>query len=115
MSPSKVLNVEFDKFYNIVNGEKRGSDNIHHGINPTSGQELWDVPIGSDKDLNDAVVAAQKAFPAWRETPVEKRKELLQKFCELIGQYSDELTTLLCKETGKPVRVDMHIWMDRTD
>ncbi|KAJ4292682.1 hypothetical protein N0V90_009345 [Kalmusia sp. IMI 367209] len=102
MSPSKVLNVDFDKFYNIVDGKQRGSDNIHHGINPTTGQKLWDVPIGSEKDLNDAVASAKKAFPAWRDTPVEKRKETLLKVCDLITQYEDELVTLLCKETGKP-------------
>lgn len=103
MSPSKVLNIDFEKFYNIVNGQQRGSDQIHHGINPATGQELWDCPIGSEQDMNDAVAAAKKAFPAWRDTPIEKRKELLLKFCDLFGQYIDEFTTLLCRESGKPV------------
>jgi acyl-CoA reductase-like NAD-dependent aldehyde dehydrogenase len=104
MSPSKVSTIEFEKFYNIIDGKQRGSDNIHHGVNPTSGQELWDVPIASEKDLNDAVAAAKKAFPAWRDTPIEKRKELLLKFAELVQEYNDDFTTLLCKESGKPVR-----------
>lgn len=102
MSPSKVLSIDFEKFYNIIDGKPRGSANIHHGINPTTAQELWDVPIATEQDLNDAVASAKKAFPAWRDTPVEKRKELLIKFCELIGQYTDDFTTLLCKESGKP-------------
>lgn len=103
MSPSKTLSIDFEKFYNIIDGKQRGSDKIHHGINPATGQELWDVPIASEQDLNDAVAAGKKAFPAWRDTPIEKRKELLMKFVDLVGQYSDELTTLLCKESGKPV------------
>ncbi|KAF2638448.1 aldehyde dehydrogenase [Massarina eburnea CBS 473.64] len=102
MSPGKVSNIVFDKFYNIVDGKQRGSDNVHHGINPSTGQELWDVPIGSQQDLDDAVAAAKKAFPAWRDTPIEKRKELLTQFGELIGQYTDELLAVFCKETGKP-------------
>ena len=104
MSPSKVSTLEFEKFYNIIDGKQRGSDSIHHGINPATGQELWDVPIGTEADLNEAVAVAKKAFPAWRDTPVEKRKELLLKFAELFQQHAEEFTTLLCKESGKPVR-----------
>jgi acyl-CoA reductase-like NAD-dependent aldehyde dehydrogenase len=102
MSPGKVTTIDFEKFYNIVDGKQRGSDKIHHGVNPTTGQELWDCPIASEQDLNDAVAAAKKAFPAWRDTPIEKRKELLGKLAESFQQHSDEFTTLLCKESGKP-------------
>ncbi|KAH7138598.1 aldehyde dehydrogenase domain-containing protein [Dendryphion nanum] len=102
MSPSKVSSIDFEKFYNIVDGQQRGSKEIHNGVNPTSGENLWDVPIASEQDLNDAVAAAKKAFPAWRDTPIEKRKELLGKFAELFSQHAEEFTTLLCKESGKP-------------
>jgi acyl-CoA reductase-like NAD-dependent aldehyde dehydrogenase len=104
MSPGKVSTLDFEKFYNIIDGQQRGSDNIHNGINPTSGEKLWDVPIGSEKDLNDAVASAKKAFPAWAATPVEKRKEHLGKLIELFTQHNDEFVSLLCKESGKPVR-----------
>lgn len=102
MSPSKVSTLDFEQFFNIIDGKQRGSDKIHHGINPATGQELWDVPIASEADLNDAVAAAKKAFPAWRDTPIEKRKEMLMKFAELFQQHADDFTTLLCKESGKP-------------
>jgi acyl-CoA reductase-like NAD-dependent aldehyde dehydrogenase len=103
MSPGKVSTLDFETFYNIVDGQQRGSDQIHHGINPSTSQELWDCPIASEKDLNDAVASAKKAFPAWRDTPIEKRKELLGKLAEVFQQHADEFTTLLCKESGKPV------------
>ena len=104
MSPGKVSTIDFEKFYNIIDGKQRGSDKIHHGINPSTGQELWDVPIASEKDLNEAVAAAKKAFPAWRDTPIEKRKEVLGKLADSFSQHTDEFTNLLCKESGKPVR-----------
>jgi acyl-CoA reductase-like NAD-dependent aldehyde dehydrogenase len=104
MSPGKVSTLDFEKFYNIVDGQQRGSDQIHHGVNPSTNQELWDVPIGSEKDLNDAVEAANKAFPAWRDTPIEERKALLAKVAESYQQHHDEFVNLLCKESGKPVR-----------
>ena len=105
MSPGKISTLDFEKFYNIVDGKQRGSDKIHRGINPATGQELWDVPIGSEKDLDDAVAAAKKAFPAWRDTPIEQRKELLAKLTELYKAHTEEFISLLCKESGKPVRI----------
>lgn len=104
MSPSKTPTIEWDKFYNIVGTEKRGSDSIHHGVNPVTGENLWDVPVASEQDLNDAVAIAKKAFPAWRDTPLEKRKETLMKTCDYLGPHLEDIITLLCKETGKPVR-----------
>ncbi|RMZ67439.1 aldehyde dehydrogenase [Pyrenophora seminiperda CCB06] len=103
MSPGKISSLQFDKFYNIVDGKQRGSEQIHHGVNPSTGQELWDVPIASEQHLNDAVAAAKKAFPAWRDTPLEKRKEALVKIAELYQQHHEEFTNLLCKESGKPI------------
>jgi acyl-CoA reductase-like NAD-dependent aldehyde dehydrogenase len=103
MSPSKVSNLDFKTFHNIVDGKKRTGKNVHHGINPATGEELWDCPIGSQQDIDDAVTAAKNAFPAWAATPVEKRKEMLGKFSELFAVHSEEFTTLLCRETGKPV------------
>jgi acyl-CoA reductase-like NAD-dependent aldehyde dehydrogenase len=113
MSPGKVSTLDFEKFYNIVDGKQRSSDKIHHGINPATGQELWDVPIASEQDLNDAVASAKKAFPAWRDTPIEKRKEYLSKLADSFQQHSDEFTTLLCKESGKPVCVAFRPYLTR--
>ncbi|KFY36951.1 hypothetical protein V495_07497 [Pseudogymnoascus sp. VKM F-4514 (FW-929)] len=102
MSPGRASTLNFEQFYNIVAGKQRGSDKIHHGVNPATRQELWDVPIASDQDLNDAVVAARKAFPGWRDTPIEKRKELLGKLVESFETHSDDFIELLCRESGKP-------------
>lgn len=103
MSPSKVSTISFDSFSNIVNGKPRGADKHHQGVNPVNGQKSWDVPIATQQDVDDAVDAAQKAFESWRFVPIEKRKEMLQKFSDLYMSYADEFTDLLIQETGKPV------------
>ncbi|KAJ9629532.1 hypothetical protein H2203_001906 [Taxawa tesnikishii (nom. ined.)] len=102
MSPSKVSTITFDKFYNIVDGQQRGAKEQHNGVNPVNGEKLWDVPIATQKDLDDAVASAEKAFESWSQVPIEKRKEMLQKYCDLYMSYNDEMTDLLVKETGKP-------------
>lgn len=102
MSPSKVSTISFDSFSNIVDGKPRGAKEHHQGIDPATQEKLWDVPIATEQDVNDAVESAQQAFESWSQTPLEKRKELLQKFCDLYMTYADEMTDLMCKETGKP-------------
>lgn len=104
MSPSKVSTVKFDEFYNIINGEKRSAKDQHHGTNPSTGEKLWPVPIGGQKDVDEAVAAAKKAFETYKTTTLEQRKGLLNKFKDALLAHSDEMTELLCTETGKPVR-----------
>jgi acyl-CoA reductase-like NAD-dependent aldehyde dehydrogenase len=102
MAPSKSIDISFDTFYNIVDGKQKSSKNVHNGINPVTSEKLWDVPIATQQDVDDAVESAQKAFKSWSQTPIEKRKELMLKFTDLYGGYQKEFTDLLCKETGKP-------------
>jgi acyl-CoA reductase-like NAD-dependent aldehyde dehydrogenase len=102
MSPSKENTVDFTTFHNIVDGKQRGSKNVHNGINPATQEKLWDVPIATQQDVDDAVEAGLKAFKSWSQTPIEKRKELMNKFIDLYESYEKEFTDLMCKECGKP-------------
>jgi len=104
MSPGKVSTIDFKSFSNIVDGIPRSASTFHQGINPATGEDLWDVPIANEQDVDDAVAAGQKAFESWSQVPVEKRKEYLTRFLDVYTAHTDELVELLKKETGKPVR-----------
>ncbi len=41
--------------------------------NPATGEILARVPLSTGADVEDAVAAAAKTFPAWRETPPVER------------------------------------------
>ena len=45
--------------------------------------------------------SAAKAFPAWRDTPVTKRVQVLFKMKQLLDEHLDELTYLCAQENGK--------------
>ncbi len=102
MAPSKLTTVDLHTFTNIVNGEARTSKNKYNGTDPTTKEKLWDVPIASKEDVEDAVKAANSAFKKWSKTSWEERQEALTRFMEVYSSYMDELTELLMKETGKP-------------
>jgi malonate-semialdehyde dehydrogenase (acetylating)/methylmalonate-semialdehyde dehydrogenase len=48
-----------------------------------------------------AIQAAKDAFPAWSQTPVMKRAQVLYRFRDLLDSHLDELTRLVATENGK--------------
>lgn len=102
MAPSKVTTVVFDTFVNIINGEPRNSKNKYNGVNPATKEKLWDVPVASKDDIEEAVKAANSAFRSWSKKPWEDRRQAITRFREVYASYQDEMTELLMKETGKP-------------
>ena len=99
-----MSSIKFNEYHNIVNGKQRGASASHRGINPSTGEELWDVPTASQQDLNDAVAAAKEAFKTWSKTPEEERFAKMHEFVKLYKAHEADFIDLLSKETGKPVR-----------
>jgi malonate-semialdehyde dehydrogenase (acetylating)/methylmalonate-semialdehyde dehydrogenase len=52
-------------------------------------------------DIDAAVQAAQRAFPAWRDAPPLRRARILMRFRELLDQNKDALAQLITAEHGK--------------
>ena len=69
--------------------------------NPSTGEVQAQTPCCTEKEVNYAVECAKKAFPAWSDTPVFKRVQILFKFRELLEEHMDELTELVAREHGK--------------
>mmetsp|Transcript_10954 Transcript_10954/g.26383 ORF Transcript_10954/g.26383 Transcript_10954/m.26383 type:complete len:509 (+) Transcript_10954:33-1559(+) len=69
--------------------------------NPATGEEIAQVPDGTAADVDQAAQAAAAAFPAWRDTPVKARAEVLFRFKALCEANLAELTALVVKEHGK--------------
>lgn len=69
--------------------------------NPNTGEVIAGTPCCTEDEVNFAVKAAAEAFPAWAETPVLKRVQVLYKFRTLLEEHLEELTELVCRENGK--------------
>ncbi|MFZ6873538.1 CoA-acylating methylmalonate-semialdehyde dehydrogenase [Undibacterium sp. Di27W] len=69
--------------------------------NPALGSVQGQVALGSEQDVNLAVAAAAKAFPAWSNTPALSRARVLMAYLNLLQQHTDEFANLLTKEHGK--------------
>ena len=72
-------------------------------IDSNTEEELATVPEGTVEDIDRAVAAARRAFPAWAETAVEERAKLLTRVQEALGTRMDELADLITHEVGMPL------------
>ncbi|MBM3416250.1 MAG: aldehyde dehydrogenase [Bacteroidetes bacterium] len=90
---------------NYIGGNLIGplSGNFIDNINPATGEVYGQIPDSSIKDVNAAVKAAAKAFPAWSVTPVEQRFIILNRIADLIDTHSDELALAETNDNGKPL------------
>ena len=71
---------------------------------PATGEVVDTVPRADASDVDAAVEAAARAFPAWASTGGLQRAAIMQKAAELIRQHIDEIATLLTREQGMPLR-----------
>lgn len=98
-----MATLDFTTFSNIVNGELRSSEATGHGINPATKEANPEVPIATQKDLEDAVAAARVAFPKWTKTTFEERQEALTDYANALVANKDGFAKLLTQEQGKPL------------
>ncbi len=70
-------------------------------VNPASGEILGEVPLASSADLDRALEAAQRSWPAWRALGPQQRGNLLRKAGELLRERSEAIARLATVEEGK--------------
>src|SRR5690625_2400739 len=69
--------------------------------NPATGKVSGQVAMGSQATVDEAVAAAKAAFPAWRDTSLSKRTQILFRYRELLNERKEELAALITAEHGK--------------
>ena len=86
-----------------IDGLTHGSDRRLPVVDPSTAEPFVEVPAASLAQLDQAVAAANSAFPAWRATPLARRQEIVSGFRDLVTAHLDELALLVSTEQGKPV------------
>ena len=80
----------------ISNGQKK-----MNVVSPLDGITISTLPLSGMEDLNDAVLAAKAAFPAWSSTPIKERVQIFYRYKALMEKNIDMLTLMVQKENGK--------------
>ena len=77
------------------------SDRIAPIYNPATGQVSKHVALASTATVEEAIAAAEAAFPAWRNTPPQKRAAIMFRFKELLQQNAERIAEVVGEEHGK--------------
>ncbi|SCX72569.1 aldehyde dehydrogenase family protein [Variovorax sp. EL159] len=90
--------------YNLlIDGHLVPGDLEFEVINPATEQRIAMSPAASPAQLDQAVAAANRAFPAWRATSLAQRQAVLSGMAEITRSHAEELAGLLSQEQGKPL------------
>jgi len=94
---------EFGRIYPmIINGLARMSGPTINSYNPSRKEELIGVAgRGNERDAEDALDAATKAFETWKRVPLEKRIDVMLKARELLIQRRHEFNAYCVLESGQ--------------
>lgn len=93
------------KLHNYIDGNlvPPASGQYLESLEPATGSPCALVPDSGEADVNCAVEAAARAFPAWSHAPVADRSRVLLRIADLLEQNLERLATLESTDTGKPI------------
>ncbi|HET7236325.1 MAG TPA: aminobutyraldehyde dehydrogenase [Actinomycetota bacterium] len=75
-------------------------------IDPSTGESVATVQVGTREDADKAVAAAQKAYDeVWFDTPAKDRASMMLKLADAIDADADNLAKLEAEDVGKPISV----------
>ena len=86
----------------LINGElSAGGSRTAPVFNPSTGQAVRAVALADVATVQQAIAAAQAAYPAWRNTPPAKRAQVMFRFKQLLEANEQRIAQLISEEHGK--------------
>ena len=89
--------------HHFINGQIRAGKSGRYGevYNPAQGRLSGRLAFATKVEVDEAVSAAAKAFPAWSHSPAVRRARILFRFRELVEREKQRLAALISAEHGK--------------
>ncbi|WP_409074893.1 NAD-dependent succinate-semialdehyde dehydrogenase [Pantoea sp. C3] len=72
--------------------------------NPATGEVIAQVAKAGKSETEQAIAAAERAFPAWRAQTAKARADILNRWYQLMIENKHWLGQLMTAEQGKPVK-----------
>ncbi len=86
-----------------------GQGPLFQSLNPAQGSVIWEGRSADAGQVDEALQAARKAFPAWAAAGFEARAEKVRAYAAQLEAHREELAETIALETGKP------LWETRTE
>ncbi|MEM9051682.1 MAG: aldehyde dehydrogenase family protein [Bacteroidota bacterium] len=107
-APESTGHIKIDKKYNLFIGGKfvpPASKKYFKTINPATEEVLSQVAEGGEKDVDNAVKAARKAYETvWSKLSATERSKYIFRIARLIQERAREFAIIESLDGGKPIR-----------
>lgn len=99
----------------FIGGEQRrtGRAGVFNHISATTGEMQGEVPLGDAADIDDAVQAARRALPVWRDMKPYDRRRLMDRFCDLVEANIGRFQAISTLENAIPSMNFQHGMVNR--
>lgn len=88
----------------LIDGAIVAGEQFLEVTDPATGQPFALAPDATRAQLDRAVAAARRAFPAWSARAIEDRRAVLREVAERLRAQAEPIGALLTAEQGKPLR-----------
>lgn len=89
----------------LIGGElvDSASGDVLDSVNPANEERIGTVPAASAADVDRAVVAAEKAHPAWAALEPKERAKLVRKLAQRLRDNADKILHVEVVDTGNTI------------
>ena len=99
MNTTKVAGVDVSTDH-FIDGKRVASKKTFANCSPIDGKHLADMSAGGPAEIDAAVAAARRAFPAWAKLGPEGRHPILKKFAQIIRDHTQQLAAVETADNG---------------
>ena len=76
---------------------------IQRTITPIDNSIYIERPIASDNEINEILEQSHKSFSEWKNTSIDERKVILNKFIDNLISLKDDVSKEICWQIGRPI------------
>lgn len=87
----------------IIHGKRVGTSERKASLNPATLEPVGSVCLASSQECGDAIQAAKKAYPVWRELSLQKKANVFIQARKILLERSEEAARLVAEEKGSPL------------
>ena len=87
----------------LIDGRPVAGSSYFETVDPATQEVLAEVARGGAAEVDAAVMAAKRAFPAWAKTPPAERARLMRRLGDLIAAHVPALSETETRDTGQVI------------
>ena len=100
---------------NFVDGAFQNTPQVLENVTPCTGEVFGTIPRSGAAEVDQAMAAAKRAFPAWSKMPVAERAACLERLADAVRDHADVLAKEEARDNGKPLSLAAHVDIPRAE